>query len=134
MARVTLTPTILAAQSLSNAVAANFTTLAAAGSAPSGTGVGNGVQFANFPGQTLLLISTGAATTAAPQVVVGTTLYGQAASPITFTLGSSAINVAGPFYSATELQLAGTSGLVAVDFLTSITNILCAAVQLSGVY
>jgi hypothetical protein len=132
MARVTLTPLILPAQNALNLAAANLTTLAAAGVAP-GVGAGNGVQFTNFPGQTVLLVST-AGTPTTPTIVIGATLYGQAATGVAMTaLAATALSLLGPFYSVAELQLAGTSGLSAVDF-SSATAVLCVALQLSGVY
>jgi hypothetical protein len=132
MARTGLTPVILAAQNASNLLPANFTTLASGGTAPGSTGAGNGVQFTNFPGQTLLLISVGA-TACTATIAVGATLYGQPAAGFVVPLVLSSLNVLGPFYSAAEINLIGTSGLIGVDF-SSVTAILCAAVQLAGVY
>ncbi|MHB1956711.1 MAG: hypothetical protein ACYCOU_23550 [Sulfobacillus sp.] len=126
MARVLLTPSMLAADSS----AANLTALAAGGVAPGGVGAGNGVQFTNYPGQTFLLISVGTTVTTLT-VVIGATLFGQAAT--SFSVGpltASTLALVGPFHSA--LDQVGTSQ-VAVDF-SSVTNILCAVLQASGVY
>jgi hypothetical protein len=130
MARVSLVPTIIQAQSASVLTPANLTTLASAGTAP-GVGAGNGVQFTNFPGQTVLLVSVGA-TPSTATIVIGPTLYGQAATGIAVPLVISVLNMLGPFYSAAELVLIGTSGVTAVDF-SSATAVLCAAIQLAGV-
>jgi len=130
MARATINPTIFGAQTALNLAAQNITALAAAGTAP-GVGAGNGVQFMNFPGQTLLLVSVGVTVTT-PTIAIGTTLYGQASAGIVMSaLTASALSIIGPFFSVEELQLAGTSGLIAVDF-SSATSILCSVIQLGG--
>jgi hypothetical protein len=132
VSRLTLTPLIIPAQNAGNLATQNLSTLVAAGTAP-GVGAGNGVQFTNFPGQTLLLVGTSGNTTV-PTIAIGTTLYGQSATGIALTaLAATAISMLGPFYSVSELQLAGTSGLVAVDFSVA-TGVTCLAIQLSGVY
>jgi hypothetical protein len=134
VARVTLVPLIVPAQNSANLVAQNLSTVAVGGSsAAPGVGAGNGIQFTNFPGQTVLLVSTtGTATT--PTIAIGTTLYGQTSPGIAMTaLAATALSLLGPFYSIEELQLAGTSGLCAVDF-SSATGVTCVALQLSGVY
>lgn len=80
----------------------------------------------------MLLVSVGA-TASTATIVIGTTLYGQSAAGIAIPLVTSALNLLGPFYSVEELAVVGTSGLSAVDF-SSATAVLCAAIQLSGVY
>jgi hypothetical protein len=126
MARTTLTPTLLTADQ----AAANLTALAAAGVAPGGTGAGNGVLFTNYgPGQTLLLVSVGSTATTFT-VAVGSTLFNQAATGFSVVGTVSALNLLGPFHSALDQQ--GTSQ-VAVDF-SNVTSVLCAVLQLSGVY
>jgi hypothetical protein len=126
VARVTLSPVTLNPQQASNLAAQNLTSLAAAGIAPSGTGAGNGVQFFNSPGQTLLLVSVGTTATT-PTIVAGTV----SAAVVLTALTVSTLEVLGPFYAAMFLSL--TTQMVAVDF-SSITNILCTAVQLAGIY
>jgi hypothetical protein len=125
MARTTLTPVILSPQSAANLSAANFTALAAAGTAPAGTGTGNGVQFYNSPGQTLLLVSVGTTVTT-PTIAAGAISAAVTLNALTV----STLEVLGAFWSA--MFLAGTQN-VAVDF-SSITNILCRAVQLGSIY
>jgi hypothetical protein len=132
MARVSLTPVIVPAASATNLTGVNLTAAAAAGVAPGGVGSGNGVQFTNFPGQTFLIVSVGLTATT-PTVVIGATLYGQASTGIVMSaLTVSALSLLGPFFSAGNLQGPGVAGLAAVDF-SSVTTILCTALQLSGV-
>jgi hypothetical protein len=126
MARVQLTPITQGADS----IATNLTAAGAAGVAPGGAGAGNGVQFTNFPGQTILLVSVGTTPTTLT-VVIGSTLFGVAATGFPVgPLTASAISIVGPFHTA--LDQPGTQ-LVAVDF-SAVTNILCVAVQLAGVF
>jgi hypothetical protein len=125
VARTTLTPVILNPQQASNLSAANFTALAAAGTAPAGTGTGNGVQFYNSPGQTLLLVSVGTTATT-PTIAAGAISAAVTLSALTV----STLEVLGAFWSA--MFLVGTQN-VGVDF-SSVTNILCRAVQLGSIY
>lgn len=125
MARTTLAPVLLSPQNAASLSAANLTTLAAAGTAPGGTGTGNGVQFYNSPGQTWLLVSVGATATT-PTIAAG---YLAAA----VTLNALTINdlaAIGPFYSA--MFLTGTTD-AGVDF-SSVTSIKCVAIQLAGIF
>jgi hypothetical protein len=131
VARTSLTPVILQPQSASNLTPANLTTLASGGTAPGGTGAGNGVQFVNYPGQTFLLVSMGS-TASTATVAIGATLYGQPAAGVPVPLTISALNLLGPFYSAAEQALIGTSGLIGIDF-SSVTAVLCAVLQFAGV-
>lgn len=125
MARTVLTPVLMSPQQASNLAALNLTTIAAAGVAPGGTGIGNGVQFANSPGQTWLLVSVGATATT-PTIAVG----GVAAAVTLSALAINDLSAIGPFWSA--MFLPGTQ-LVGVDF-SSVTTIKCVAVQLAGIY
>jgi hypothetical protein len=134
MARTLLSAQLVQPQSSSNLAALNLTTLAAAGVAPAGTGAGNGVQFTNYPGQTTLLVSTsGTATT--PTIVIGSTLYGQAATGIVMTaLATTALSLLGPFYSVEQIPPGGPQipGIIAIDF-SSVTGVLCLVLQNVGV-
>lgn len=125
MARTTLTPVLMSPQQASNLAAFNLTSVAAAGTAPGGTGTGNGVQFYNSPGQTWLLVSVGTTVTT-PTIAAG----GISAAVTLNALTASALESLGPFWSA--MFLAGTQN-VGVDF-SSVTNIKCVAVQLAGIY
>lgn len=125
MARTTLTPVVMAPQAAANLAAFNLTTVAAAGVAPAGTGAGNGVQFYNSPGQTLLLVSVGTTVTT-PTIAAGAV----SAAVVLTALVASDLATLGPFWSA--MFLTGTQ-LVGVDF-SSITNIKCVAVQIGSVY
>lgn len=125
MARATLVPVVMAAQNAANLASLNLTTAAAAGTAPSGTGTGNGVQFPNSPGQTFLLVSVGGTATT-PTIAVGAV-----SAAVTLTaLTINDLSVIGPFWSA--MFLTGTV-TVGVDF-SSVTSIKCVAIQLAGVY
>ena len=125
MARTVLTPVLMPPQQASNLNALNLTTIAAAGSAPGGTGTGNGVQFPNSPGQTFLLVSLGS-TAATPTIAAG----GIAAAVTLNALVINDLSVLGPFWSA--MFLAGTVS-VGVDF-SAVTSVKCVAIQLAGVY
>jgi hypothetical protein len=125
MARTLLTATLLTPDS----AAANLTAIAAAGTAPSASGAGNGVTLPNYPGQSFLLVSVGTTATTAT-VQIGTTEFGQGATGFSVALTVSALNLLGPFHTAMD-QVGGI--LVAVDF-NNTTAVLCAALQALGVY
>jgi hypothetical protein len=122
--RLTLTPVVLTPNNAANLAAANFTALAAAGHAPSGTGTGNGVQFPFSPGQTFLLVSVGSTATT-PTIAAGLI----SAAVTLNALAVSALAVLPSFYSAMLMA----NGMVGVDF-SSVTGVLCTAIQLAGVY
>lgn len=126
MARTTLTPTVMNPQNAANLAALDLTALAAAGTAPSGTGTGNGVQFYNSPGQTWLVVSLGT-TASTPTIAAGAISAAVTLNALTV----SHISLLGPFYAA--MYLSGTVQLVGVDF-SSITNVLCAAVQMGSMF
>lgn len=122
MARTSLTTTVLQPDSVANNLTSNATT------APSATGVGNGVTFTNTGSAFLAVIVGSTATTAT--VVVGSTVLGQAVTSFSVVLNTSATNIIGPFHSA--VNLAGTT-TVAVDF-SNITGVTCGAFAPGSVY
>lgn len=126
MARTTLTPVLVSPQNSANLAALDLTALAALGVAPGGTGAGNGVQFYNSPGQTLLVVSLGT-TVSTPTIAAGVISAAVALNALTV----SHISVLGPFYSA--MFLSGGQQMVGVDF-SSVTNVLCTAAQLAGIF
>ena len=125
MARTLLSATLLTADSTS----ANLTAIAAAGTAPPGTGAGNGVLVTNFPGQSFLLVSVGGTATTAT-VTIGSTLFGQGAASFSVVLATAALSLLGPWHSA--LDQSGTQQ-VGIDF-NNVTAVLCAALLASGVF
>lgn len=126
MARTTLTPVLINPQNSGNLNALDLTALAALGVAPGGTGTGNGVQFFNSPGQTLLVVSLGS-TASTPTIAAGVI----AAAVTLNALTVNHISVLGNFYSA--MFLAGGNDFVGVDF-SSVTGVLCTAVQCAPVF
>ena len=129
MARTTITPTILTADS-------GFTTLATAASTSPSAGAGNGVQFNNAPlGQVMLVVVT-AGTPTTLTVVIGQTLLGQSvgtAGQGGYSVGALATTgtaLIGPFHA--YMQTPGTF-LVGVDF-SAITGVTCGVIQIPGVY
>ena len=115
MSLLTLTPTQL--PRTGSAAPLNLTTLIAAGAVGSNTGV----QWQNTGREFLVIaVASGGSTCS---IAIGTTVEGQAVSPLTPTLISSATNVIGPF--ATDITAPG--GLITVTFGTpaSITVALC---------
>jgi hypothetical protein len=131
VARSVITPTLLTADSTFE----NLTGLVASANGTTAvtptSGAGNGVLFTNYgPGSSLLLVGLGTTATTLT-VVIGTTLFGNSAT--SFSVGPltiSTLSIVGPFHSA--LDQGGTSQ-VAVDF-SSATNVICAVLQLAGVY
>jgi hypothetical protein len=130
MARTTISPTLLTADSgfmAAATIADSFTPTA---------GAGNGVQFNNAPlGQVLLVVNT-AGTPTTLTVVIGQTLLGQSvgtAGQGGYTVGplaATASTLIGPFHA--YMQTPGTF-LVSVDF-SAITSVTCGVVQIPGVY
>src|SRR5690242_10477410 len=91
MSLLTLTPTQFPRTGASAPL--NLTTLMAAGTLGSNTGV----SFSNTGREVLFVnVAVGGST---GSIAIGTTVEGQAVSPLTPTLTSSAINVLGPFPS-----------------------------------
>lgn len=120
MTLLSLTPT---AQPRTGAAApVNLTALLAAGT----LGGNTGVSFVNT-GREVLFVNTAVGGSTC-SVAIGTTIEGQAVSPITPTLTASAIGVIGPF-PADENQPGGT---ITVTFGTP-ANVTCALLQNSGV-
>jgi hypothetical protein len=100
----------------------NLTTLIAAGVVGSNTGV----QWTNTGKEVLICaVASGGSTCS---IAIGTTIEGQAVSPLTPTLVSSATNVLGPF--PTDLEAAG--GLITITFGTP-ASITAALLQFVGV-
>jgi len=129
MARTTLTPTLMTADS-------SFTTLGTAATATPATGAGNGVQFNNAPlGQVLLVVVT-AGTPTTLTVVIGQTLLGQSVGTANqggYTVGplaTTGVALVGPFHAF--MQTPGTF-LVGVDF-TANTSVTVGVIQIPGVY
>jgi hypothetical protein len=118
MTLLTLTPTQLPRTS---SAPLNLTTLVAAGTLGSNTGV----TWANTGREFLAVTVTSGGSTCS--VAIGTTIEGQAVSPISLTLTSSATNLIGPF--ATDETLAGA---MTVNFGTP-ANVTVALVQYVGV-
>lgn len=125
MARTTATPTILTADS----GAANLTALGTV-VVPT-TGVNNGVQFSNIPGQTLLAVTAGTWATSTATVNIGQTVLGQTVTSFTVNLTASVLNLIGPFHSV--LDQTGTAN-VAVDFTFGGGTMACGVIQIPGVY
>ncbi|WP_042400202.1 hypothetical protein [Streptacidiphilus carbonis] len=105
-----------------SAAPVNLTALLAAGTLGSNTGV----SFVNTGREVLLVNVTSGGSTCS--VAIGTTIEGQAVSPLTPVLTSSAINAIGPF-PADENQ---PGGLIQVTFGTT-ANVTCALLQNTGV-
>jgi hypothetical protein len=127
MARALITPTIVP-------VLSQFTVTGNAGTAPGGTGVGNGILFTNYPGQTFVLVNNGA-TAASGQITVaiGATLLGEAFTSYNLGIGTgipvSTQWLLGPFPSA--FDQAATSQ-IGIDFATSVAALTCSVLQLAG--
>ena len=100
----------------------NLTALIAAGVVGSNTGV----QFVNT-GHEVLAVAVGSGGSTC-SIAIGTTIEGQAVSPLTPTLTASATALLGPF--PTDLEAAG--GLITITFGTP-ANITCALLGFVGV-
>lgn len=120
MARLSMTAT---KQTLPTSTPLNLTTLLAAGTLGSNTGV----SFQNT-GREVLWIQSGASATTA-NVQIGTTVEGQPVTAITETLIASDIQAIGPF--PVDFNQAG--GLVYVDFATPADVTGVALIQNAGV-
>jgi hypothetical protein len=117
---LTLTPTQLPKTGASAPV--NLTTLIAAGVVGSNTGV----TWQNT-GHEFLVIAVGSGGSTC-SIAIGTTIEGQAVSPLTPTLTASATNVIGPFPTDEEAP----GGTITVSFGTP-ANITLALLQYVGV-
>jgi hypothetical protein len=128
MARTLITPTAVAALSA-------FTVTGNTGTSPGAAGVGNGILFTNFPGQTLVLVNNGA-TAASGQITVaiGATIIGEAFTSYNIGVGTgipvSTQWLLGPFYSAFDQPATNQIG---IDFATSVAALTCTVLQLAGV-
>jgi hypothetical protein len=128
MARTLIAATVVPALSA-------FTVTGNTGTSPGASGVGNGILFTNFPGQTLVLVNNGA-TAASGQITVaiGATILGEAFTSYNIGVGTgipvSTQWLLGPFYSS--FDQAG-SNQIAVDFATSVAALTCSVLQLAGV-
>jgi len=128
VARVLVTPTVVAALG-------QVTLTGIAGTSPGGTGVGNGIIFTNFPGQTFVVVNNGA-TAASGQitVAVGATILGTAIAASNIGVGTgipvSTLWLLGPFYSAYDQPATNQIG---IDFATSVAALTCTVLQMSGV-
>ena len=124
MARSLLVPVLVSADSL----ALNLTTQS--GTAVT-TGVNNGCQIPNVPGQILLFVNAAGATALAATVLIGSTILGQAVTSFTIAaMGTTALSLIGPFHSV--LQQPG-SNLIFVDFSFSAGTVNVAALSIAGV-
>lgn len=121
MARLALTPT--AQPKTGSAAPVNLTSLLAAGTLGSNTGV----SFTNT-GREVLYVQSGATATTA-NVAVGTTIEGQTVPAIPLTLHASAVDMIGPF-PTDENQ---PSGQIYVDFAAAANVTGVALVQNGGV-
>lgn len=120
MSLLTLTPTQL--PKTGAAAPLNLTTLTAAGALGSNTGV----TWSNS-GREFLVVNVAAGGSTC-SIAIGTTIEGQAVSPLTPTLTASAWNVIGPFPTDEE----GAGGMMTVTFGTP-ANVTVALVQFVGV-
>lgn len=127
MARTSLTPTILTADS----GATNLTTSGTAGGTIT-TGAGNGVSFSNLPGQTLLLVTSGTGVPGTATVTIGQTVLGQGISsfPVAMATASNVYTI-GPFHSVLD---APGSATVSVDFSVTGSGWSAGLIQIPGVY
>jgi hypothetical protein len=129
MARTTLTPVILTADSgatLAGTLSTGFALVTA--------GAGNGVTFSNLPGQSLLMVAGTAASQAGTlTVTVGQTVLGQSVTsfsvPLTLTTAAPTA-VVGPFHSVLE---APGGANISVDF-NFVLPPYAAVFQTPGVY
>lgn len=119
MSLLTLTPSQLPMTGA--AAPLNLTTLAAAGTLGSNTGV----TWSNTGREFLVVnVASGGSTCS---IAIGTTIEGQPVAPLTPTLVSSAWNVIGPFPTDEEV-----GGMIQVTFGTP-ANVTVALVQFVGV-
>lgn len=120
MSLLTLTPTQM--PRTGSTAPLNVTSLMAAGV----IGSNSGATWANTGREVLLINVASGGSTAS--IVIGTTIEGQAVSPISLTLTASAVNMVGPF--ATDETLAGQ---MTVNFGTAANISGIALVQYVGV-
>lgn len=130
MARTQISPTVLAADNAVSNITTLVTTAGNANALVPSTGSGNGVQFTNIPGQSMVFFSLGA-TACTLTVQVGMAgVPGLSTTTYSIALPTSAISSIGGFHSI--LHQAGTS-IIAIDFSAN-TSLVVALLQSPPVY